>query len=225
MSNRPTRTATRPKPAPVAPENRPLWAHPLAWVAGIVFVAAIAAAAIGFSSSRSDDPAGGVETAFAEALGDPLPRLEDGVVDAAIGQTAPRLAALELGGERVIVGGDGTARLIGFFAHWCPHCQRELPLISEWLSANPVPDGVEVLAVSTAVQSSADNYPPSAWFEREGWPGRILLDSEESDLAAGYGLPAYPYWVVVDADGTVVERRTGGFSTSELDGLMAALST
>ena len=56
-------------------------------------------------------------------LGDPIP------VDPEIGYTAPSFKAqLNTGSELVTIDpADGTVRLIGFFAHWCPHCQREVP--------------------------------------------------------------------------------------------------
>ena len=58
-------------------------------------------------------------------LGDPIP------VDSEIGYLAPSFKAqLNTGSEPVTIDpADGTVRLIGFFAHWCPHCQREVPRI------------------------------------------------------------------------------------------------
>ena len=58
-------------------------------------------------------------------LDDPIP------VDSEIGYLAPSFKAqLNTGSEPVTIDpADGTVRLIGFFAHWCPHCQREVPRI------------------------------------------------------------------------------------------------
>ena len=138
-------------------------------------------------------------------LGDPIP------VDPEIGYLAPSFEAeLNDGSGLVTVNpADGTVRLIGFFAHWCPHCQREVPRVSKWLEDNGVPTEIEILAVSTAVREGTPNYPPSEWFIKERWPTNIFVDNEDNDLAAAYGLAGFPYWVLVDATGTVVHRSSG----------------
>ena len=138
-------------------------------------------------------------------LGDPIP------VDPEIGYLAPSFEAeLNDGSGLVTVDpADGTVRLIGFFAHWCPHCQREVPRVSKWLEENGVPTGIEILAVSTAVREGTPNYPPSEWFTKERWPTDVFVDNQDNDLAAAYGLSGFPYWVLIDATGTVVHRSSG----------------
>jgi len=138
-------------------------------------------------------------------LGEPIP------VDSEIGYSAPSFKAqLNDGSElETIDPSDGTVRLIGFFAHWCPHCQREVPRVSKWLEENGVPTEIEILAISTAVREGTPNYPPSEWFIKERWPTNIFVDNEDNDLATAYGLAGFPYWVLVDATGTVVHRSSG----------------
>ena len=138
-------------------------------------------------------------------LGDPIP------VDPEIGYLAPAFKAqLNDGTELVTVDpADGTVRLIGFFAHWCPHCQREVPRVSKWLEENTIPTEIEIMAVSTAVREGTPNYPPSEWFTKERWPTDIFVDNQDNDLAAAYGLAGFPYWVLVDATGRVVHRSSG----------------
>jgi len=138
-------------------------------------------------------------------LGDPIP------IDSEIGYLAPAFKAqLNDGTELVTVDpADGTVRLIGFFAHWCPHCQREVPRVSKWLEENTIPTEIEILAVSTAVREGTPNYPPSEWLTKERWPTDIFVDNQDNDLAAAYGLAGFPYWVLVDATGRVVHRSSG----------------
>ena len=138
-------------------------------------------------------------------LGDPIP------VDPEIGYTAPSFKAqLNTGSNPVTIDpADGKVRLIGFFAHWCPHCQREVPRVSKWLEENGVPTEIEILAVSTAVREGTPNYPPSEWCTKERWPTDIFVDNEDNDLAAAYGLAGFPYWVLVDATGRIAHRSSG----------------
>ena len=149
-------------------------------------------------------------------LGDPIP------VDPEIGYLAPSFKAqLNTGSELVTIDpADGTVRLIGFFAHWCPHCQREVPRVSKWLEENGVPTEIEILAVSTAVREGTPNYPPSEWFTKERWPTDIFVDNQDNDLAAAYGLAGFPYWVLIDATGRVVHRSSGELTEEQFSYLV-----
>ena len=149
-------------------------------------------------------------------LDDPIP------VDSEIGYLAPSFKAqLNTGSGLVTVDpADGTVRLIGFFAHWCPHCQREVPRVSKWLEENGVPTEIEILAVSTAVREGTPNYPPSEWFIKERWPTDIYVDNQDNDLATAYGLAGFPYWVLVDATGRVVHRSSGELTEEQFGSLV-----
>ena len=152
-------------------------------------------------------------------LGDPIP------VDSEIGYLAPSFKAqLNTGSELVTIDpADGTVRLIGFFAHWCPHCQREVPRVSKWMEENGVPAEIEILAVSTAVREGTPNYPPSEWFNKERWPTDIFVDNQDNELAAAYGVAGFPYWVLIDATGRVIHRSSGEL-TEEQFGYLVELA-
>ena len=152
-------------------------------------------------------------------LGDPIP------VDPEIGYLAPAFKAQLNDGTKLVTvdPADGTVRLIGFFAHWCPHCQREVPRVAKWLEENTIPAEIEILAVSTAVREGTPNYPPSEWFTKERWPTDIFVDNQENDLAAAFGLAGFPYWVLVDATGRVVHRSSGEL-TEEQFGYLVELA-
>ena len=126
------------------------------------------------------------------------------------------------GNDLTISGDDGKAKIIVFVAHWCPHCQREVPLLKEHLDDVPMPDDVELLTVSTSVKPGAENYPPQEWLDEEGWSAPVLADDDTSTVAQAYGLSSFPYFVVVDADGKVVARASGEISTDQFDEAVAA---
>ena len=147
---------------------------------------------------------------------DPLP--EDGA-DPAIGVTAPTLAGLSFDGTPVNVGGPTTnATLVVFAAHWCPHCQREIPKLADWQP----PAGVAVVAVATQTSEDAPNYPPSSWLTKAGWTWPVLADSPTYQAAAAYGMVSWPAFVLLDKDGVVRWRGTGEI---ELDTLTSTIST
>ncbi|HEX6474617.1 MAG TPA: TlpA disulfide reductase family protein, partial [Candidatus Limnocylindria bacterium] len=105
-------------------------------------------------------------------------------------------------------GPTGGAQMIVVLAHWCPHCQAELPLLVDMINAGQVPEGVSVVGLATAIDELRPNYPPTAWFEREGWQQPTLIDDANSDGLHALGLSVFPGFVFVDAQGRVTQRLT-----------------
>lgn len=160
------------------------------------------------------------QTGTVSIAGDNLPTFDAAIADPAVGLPAPVVSATTFGGRAVKVGGDGKGRLISFFAHWCPHCQRELPVYVDWMAENQLPDNVEIVAVSTSVDRGKPNYPPYSWFVREGYQGLVVRDDPGNSFALAYGLAGYPYAVAVDPDGNVVERISGELTPEQISGLI-----
>ena len=77
--------------------------------------------------------------------------------------------------------------------------------------------------MSTAVDSGRPNYPPSSWLAGEGWTPPVLLDNDAADAANAWGLPGYPYFVFVDAEGNVWQRGSGQLPRADLERLATEL--
>ena len=186
---------------------------------GVVAIALIAVVVLTFENGGGD-----TEVGSPEITGDFLTRLPDTGTDPAVGAAIPEIVGADFDGNEVSITDDGNAKVIIFLAHWCPHCQRELPIVSEWLATDPLPEGVDIYAVATGISRTRENYPPSEWFEAEAWSGPILVDDAGSSVGLAFGLPAYPYWVFTDADNNVLARVTGGVAVSDLDNAVATLA-
>lgn len=157
-------------------------------------------------------------------VGEPLPPLPEAGADPAVGQPLPTLRGVNFEGEpSVIDPSDGKAKIVLALAHWCPHCQAEVPSLVSWLDQNPLPEDVELVAVATAIDPARPNYPPSAWLAREDWPGRVLVDDADSSALAALGLNSFPGWVLVDANGEVIRRLTGKLGTAAYPALIGEL--
>lgn len=166
--------------------------------------------------SRSDVGTG-VDITPAEVSGEALQPFQDGGPDGAVGRPAPTLSGTSINGEEMTIEpGDGTPKAIAFLAHWCPHCQREVPTVVSWMENGGLPEGVEVIGVATGIDRNRPNFPPHDWFEREAWQAPTLVDGNEAAREA-YGLSTYPYWVLVDGEGNVVERWAGETTPQQLD--------
>lgn len=200
------------------------------WIVGAValvvvgaFLVALVVSSRQESSDRSLQPAGTAgtvvaqgrnETAPVTVTGDALPQ-KSGSPDAAVGMTAPTLSGVNFAGQPITIGDDAKPKVIMFLAHWCPHCQAEVPRIQNWLDENGMPADVSLYAVPTATTDTRPNYPPSDWLVSKNWTVPVLVDSADYEAASAYGLTAYPYFVVVGADGKVVERTSGELSMTD----------
>ncbi|HEV3364127.1 MAG TPA: TlpA disulfide reductase family protein [Acidimicrobiia bacterium] len=208
--------ATKPKSKSAvarARKKQPPWL----WIGVAVLVLVLAGAAI-VSSGGGDkkESAEGIEEIRpVRVTGTPLPEFEPGGADPAVGQTIPDVKGQSFDGSPVEIGKDGRSKLIVFVAHWCPHCQKEIPLLADWLKSNSLPSGVDLYTVSTSVTSKRPNYPPSAWLKKEGWTAKTLAASAEQQAANAFGLSAFPYFVAVDGSGKVVARTSGEISTGQ----------
>lgn len=154
--------------------------------------------------------------------GEPLPTLPETGEDPAIGRAAPGLEGKDLDGSRLDITDDGRPKVIAFVAHWCSHCQAEVPAIQAHLDDVGVPEDVDLYGVATLTEKTRGNWPPDQWLQDEGWTIPTLVDDEDDDAANAYGLAGTPFWVAVDADGVVVARQSGEIGVAGFDALVEA---
>ena len=200
----------------------------------VVLVLGLAGAAVFFGGD--DESSGGVlapgettgptygddvqENRPVEVTGDALPSLESvGENDVAIGSPVPVIDGATFDGNAMTIGGatDGPTMYV-FLAHWCPHCNDEIPELIELNNRGGVPEDMNVVAISTAVTPGEPNYPPSEWIVDKDWPSQwpVRADSVESTSFVVNGGSGFPYLMIVDADGNVLDRASGTKSAEEL---------
>jgi len=227
MAKSPSKPSAQPSRQPAAPPSR----SRAPWIIGAVvaLVVIIFAAVMVTSGGGDDETASGgtgtgsaVVTGAVTVTGTKLPTIPEGGSDPAVGTAFPSLAGTNLlDGSPLTIGADGRAKLVVFVAHWCPHCQREVPVITKWIAANGMPDDVELYAVSTAVAKDRGNFPPASWLVREQWPVRTLADDTDGSAFQAAGLTSFPSFVAVGADGKVKARTSGELTTAEFEQLLA----
>ncbi len=226
MANRPSRPTTLQAGAATSgtPGNKPklLWL----WV-GLAAVIVVAAGVAILSSGDDEEltvgstvPAGSPSSAGSTGPGSvaevwpvtlggtPLAELPDGV-DPAVGTQAPTLSGFTFDGTPVAVDPSKGPVMLVFLAHWCSHCNREIPELLAWRDAGGVPDDLQVIAVTTAVAPDRENYPPSEWIPNMKWDWPVIADSQDNEAAITFGLPAFPFSVIIGTDGTVLGRSAG----------------
>jgi thiol-disulfide isomerase/thioredoxin len=195
-------------------------------VAAAVVVAAAAIALVAGNGGHKTKTASNVaETRPVTVTGTPLPPFPASGKDPARGQAAPELRGQTFDGQAFTVTADGEPKVILMVAHWCPHCQREVPLLAQDFQANGLPQGVQLVTVATDTNPNSSNYPPSAWLSRVGWPVPALADDGRFTAAAAYGLSAFPFFCAVDAQNKVVLRVTGELSIAQFNQVVNAART
>jgi thiol-disulfide isomerase/thioredoxin len=152
----------------------------------------------------------------------PMPN-QVSVDTSAAGLVAPDVFGQDYVGNDVSITNDGTAKGIVFLAHWCPHCQEEVPRVQEWLDNGGGVEGVDLYSVSTAANSGQPNHPASEWLDREGWTVPIIVDDQANSVLSAYGRGGFPYWVFLNADGTVAVRTAGQLTIVQLEEILNGL--
>jgi thiol-disulfide isomerase/thioredoxin len=189
----------------------------------LVVVVALGAAIL---LARPDENTDGMPLdATVTVSGDSLPAFGgDPASDVAIGLVAPGLTGQDFAGNQVAIGNDGRPKVILFLAHWCPHCQREVPVLQSYSDETGFPDTVDIYSVATSYSPTQPNWPPSTWLEREGWTFPTLVDDSESAAFQAFGQGAFPYYVLIDSNGQVALRMSGEQDPAALADLLVQLA-
>lgn len=212
------------------------------WVGlvALVVVVGVVAILVGRSSDSSasggsSSPSGGtvvpngdLDYGAIDVLGTKLadaPASGSGTADPALGETIPTIKGETFDGSQMTIAPDGKPQIIMVVAHWCPHCQAEVPRLQDWLDQNGMPADVELVTVATSNDSSRVNFPAAPWLRKEGWSVPTMIDDKDSNAGQALGVTGFPTFIVVDADGKVVFRTSGEITMDQWASLLEAART
>lgn len=230
MSNRPKKSKVQyGTPAPGAPgaprtgDNGPMGAKIAIGAAVVAVLVTIIVFAV---QDGGGDKRNNVAFAPVTVTGTDLPAMpSDGGAlpanDPAIGVTIPTISGTSFAGSDVEIK-PGKPQIIAVLAHWCPHCQAEVPKIVEWQASGDLPKSVSVTAISTAADEAKGNFPPASWLEKEEWTNPVIIDSADSKGLNAMGATGFPTLVAVTADGKVALRGSGELTLDQVQALANA---
>jgi hypothetical protein len=67
------------------------------------------------------------------------------------------------------------------------------------------------------------NFPASSWLDHEGWTVPLIVDDQAGSAHQAYGSGGFPYWVFLNADGTVAVRTAGQLTIPQLEEILLNL--
>jgi peroxiredoxin len=129
-----------------------------------------------------------------------------------VGSQAPDFNATTVDGSSVSLEDKGgkDATMLVFFATWCPHCNKEAPIISELADSH---QDLRVIMVGIDGQDNPDKV--QAFVEKYGIEGPAVYDPS---LDSPYKVSGYPTVYVLDKDQKIVAANAGETSPDVLEG-------
>jgi thiol-disulfide isomerase/thioredoxin len=191
-------------------------------IVGAILLVVGLAVAIGVS--LVDEPLdGNLPEGETTISGDALPEYAgENDINISVGLQAPSFSGPDQNSEIISLEKNGKSKILLFLAHWCSHCQAEVPVVQEYIDTFGLPADVEVIGILTSIDRSRDNYPPHDWLVKEGWSETQIYDLDR-EIGTAYGLNAFPYWVTLDKDLKVVNRVTGELTPDQITVLINVL--
>jgi len=141
------------------------------WIGIVVVVIAVGIVAIvagrgGSSSGGGASPSGGtvvpggkLDYGQVSVSGTALTPMPDSGADPTVGTVIPTVIGQQFDGKQLTIAPDGKPHIIMVVAHWCPHCQAEVPRIQKWLDKDGMPADVELVTVATSNDPANGEFP------------------------------------------------------------------
>ncbi|MBQ7552853.1 MAG: AhpC/TSA family protein [Bacteroidaceae bacterium] len=103
--------------------------------------------------------------------------------------------------------GKGKVVLVDFWASWCGPCRQEMPNVVK-VYKEYKNKGFEIVGVS--LDQTAEAWKKGIADLGMTWPQMSDLKYWQSEAASLYGVNAIPHTVLIDKDGTIIERNLRG---------------
>lgn len=187
-------------------------------IGGVVGLGLIVGLAFSIASEESLDES----IAFGEITveGANLPFLEDPSTDPALGASAPTVSGGDWNDNQYSIAADGRPKIVIFLAHWCPHCQVEVPVVQDWINSGGLPSDVDMYSITVLSEKLRPNWPSQVWLEDEGWTVPVIMDDAQSSAVLAYGMRGTPFYVVLDGENTNLGRFSGEVGVAGLEAMV-----
>ena len=129
-----------------------------------------------------------------------------------VGSQAPDFSAQTVDGGNVSLGDRGNykATMLVFFASWCPHCNREAPLISDIQKNHD-----DLRVIMAGIDGQDNNQKVQDFVNKYDINGPAFYDPS---VGSTYHASSYPTIYVIDGSGKIAAANSGEVPKDVLDG-------
>lgn len=136
----------------------------------------------------------------------------------AVGQKAPEFAVSTTNGPFDLATAAGKPTLLEIFASWCPHCQREVPILDKIDAAYK--GKIHFVAVAGSPYGQ-DSSAPETQADVVGFMTKYNVTypvafDPNLDVAGKYLQGGFPTLVLISADGTIQSIRDGEIPAGDI---------
>ena len=133
-----------------------------------------------------------------------------------LGQNAPAAASAVVSGpSQTLADLRGKYVLVNFFATWCVPCRKEHPELVQFATRHAVTADAAVLQVVYGDRTSTVR----SFLDKNGGDWTVL-DDPTGSIALDWGVRGLPESYLVDPDGVVLAKITGGATAESLERLL-----
>lgn len=121
------------------------------------------------------------------------------------------------GNEFTLSSEKGKKIYIKFWATWCPICLAGIDELSKLSQDKAMDKETEIVTiVSPGVKGEMKTDKFIAWYEKQGYKFRVLLD-EGGSIARQFGVRGYPTSVFIDTKGEIGKTQIGHIANTDID--------
>ena len=113
----------------------------------------------------------------------------------------------------------GKPAVLAIWASWCPHCQKELPILASTQAKYP---GVQLVSVTTAFNQEPGP-TPAEYMAQHNLTFPVGKDDAKTTILTGLGVLHFPTVYYVGSDGKIVNVTEGEVDPAQIDQYFAAL--
>ena len=106
-------------------------------------------------------------------------------------------------------------------APWCPHCQRELPILAQAAAKYP---SVKVVTVATAI-GQEPGPTVEGYLQSHNLSFTVGIDDTNTSILKGMGVTSFPTVYYVGSNGKVVRTTVGELPLAQMESNFSQISS
>lgn len=147
--------------------------------------------------------------------------------DPEIGKEAPEVSGTNVqnGKELALSDFQGKPTLVTFWAHWCPFCQKELPVVQSFYEQNKSKYNFMTVSLGEGQKPAKPEFADTQAFIKTNGVTMPTVKDESGAFAKTWNVTSFPTFYVIAPDGKVAQKLTGAQTPAELEAALSAAAS